>query len=137
MGQLSKFSTESEKLFLVYISQKYDCCDWLIFTVESFSKNFLREGQDLDHKMGKWHNMKVSLLTGNYSKLSCTAVSPSQSAPTILVLKTWVGLWPCKKRSKIWVAKSRVQKTGSLLFKNRRGCLFSFWIKFVFSIRRP
>ena len=92
MGQLPKLSTENEKLFLVYISQKYDCCDWLIFTVESFSKNFLREGQDLDHKMGKWHNMKVSLLTGNYSKLSCTAVSPSQSAPTILVLKTWVGL---------------------------------------------
>ena len=48
--------------------------------------------------------------------------SPSQSAPTILVLKTWVVLWPWKKiRSKIWSAKSRVQKTRSLLFKKRRG----------------
>jgi hypothetical protein len=71
MGQLSKFSTENEDLFLVYISQKYDCFDWLIFTVETFFKKFLRDGQDLDHKRGKWHNMKVSLLTGKDSKLSC------------------------------------------------------------------
>ena len=40
---------------------------------------------------------------------------PSQSAPTILVLKNRVDL------SKIWGAKSRVQKTGLMLFKERRG----------------
>ena len=28
---------------------------------------------------------------------SCPKWSTSQSAPTILVLKTWVGLWPWKK----------------------------------------
>ena len=46
---------------------------------------------------------------------------PSQSATTILVLKTWVVFWPWKKiGSKIWSAKSSVQKTRSLLFKKRR-----------------
>ena len=38
-----------------------------------------------------------------------------QSAPTILVTLK-------KIRSRIWVAKSRVQKTGSLLFKKRKIC---------------
>ena len=48
--------------------------------------------------------------------------SPSQSVPLILVMKSGVGCWPWKKiRSKIWGVKSRVQKTGSLLFKKRRG----------------
>ena len=51
-----------------------------------------------------------------------SSLLPSQSVPTILVLKTWIGLWPWKKiRSKIWDAKSRVQKT--LLFKKRKGQL--------------
>ena len=53
---------------------------------------------------------------------------PSQSAPTILVLKTWVGLWPWKKRSKVWVAKSRVQKNRVIVIQKEKmpGCLFSF-----------
>ena len=54
--------------------------------------------------------------------------SPSQSAPTILVLKTWVGLWPWKKSGpKYGPEKSRLQKTGSLLFKKRRGSLSLFF----------
>ena len=46
--------------------------------------------------------------------------SPSQSAPTILVLN---GRFADLKKtgSKIWGAKSRVQKTGSMLFKKRKG----------------
>ena len=63
---------------------------------------------------------KINALYGHWSTDSL-AKWPSQAVPTILVLKTWVGLWPCKKRSKIWVAKSRVQKTRPLLFKKRRG----------------
>ena len=56
---------------------------------------------------------------------------PSQSVLTILVLKTWVILWPWKKH---WVQnmeckkqgpKNRVQKTGSLLLKRRRRQAFS------------
>ena len=52
----------------------------------------------------------------------CISPSPSQSVPTILVLKTWVGLWPSKKSCpKYGPEKSKVKKTGSLWFKNRRG----------------
>ena len=52
---------------------------------------------------------------------------PSQSAPTILVLKTWVGLWPwIKSGPKHGPVKSKVKKTGSLLFKKRRGQTASF-----------
>ena len=47
---------------------------------------------------------------------------PSQSSPTILVLKTWVGLDPEKKSGpKYGPEKSKVKKTLSLLFKKRRG----------------
>ena len=49
--------------------------------------------------------------------------SPSQSAPTVLVFKTWVGLWTWKKiRSNIWTRVIVIQK------EKRPGCLFSFWI---------
>ena len=59
---------------------------------------------------------------GKYGDSGVLPQSPSQSAPTILALKNWVGGGPEKKTgSKIWGAKSRVQKTGSLLIKNRRG----------------
>ena len=61
--------------------------------------------------------------------LPCTHL-PSQSAPTILVLKTWVGLWSWKKRSEIWVAKSKVQKNRVIVIQKekRPGCFFSFLI---------
>ena len=55
-------------------------------------------------------------------------MTPSQSAPIILVLKTWVGLWPCKKRKKgpkYGLQKAGCKKTGSLLFKKRRGLFLS------------
>ena len=46
--------------------------------------------------------------------------SPSQSAPTILVLRTWVGLWPWKKSGpKYGPEKSKVK------------CLFTFWITMI------
>ena len=55
--------------------------------------------------------------------------SPSQFVPTIAVLKTWVVLWTWKELwSRIWSAKSRVQKTESLLFKKRRLKFISQWI---------
>ena len=60
-------------------------------------------------------------------QLRLNSIFPSQSATTILVLKTWVRLWPCKKRSKIWVAKCRVEKTGSLLFKNLNLTVKLYW----------
>ena len=53
--------------------------------------------------------------------------SPSQSAPTILVLKTWVSLWPWKKiRSNIWTWKLQVAKKGRCYRKEKRqpGLLF-------------
>ena len=46
--------------------------------------------------------------------LAPEAYTPNQSAPTILVLKTWVDLWPWKK------VKKKGCKKGSLLFKKRR-----------------
>ena len=50
-----------------------------------------------------------------------------KSAPTILVLKHGSFCDPEKVGSKIWTAKSRVQKTGSLLFKKDEAALvFSF-----------
>ena len=46
---------------------------------------------------------------------------PSQSAPTILVFKRWVGLWPWKKSGPTYgPEKSRVQKIGSLLKKREK-----------------
>ena len=53
---------------------------------------------------------------------------PSQSATTILVVyqdsgprNIFLGFGTLNKGSKKWVAKSRAQKAGSLLFKKRRG----------------
>ena len=56
--------------------------------------------------------------------------SPSQSAPTILVLKTRVGLWPWKKLGTLLFEKSRVQKTKVIVIQKekRQPGLFSFWI---------
>ena len=52
---------------------------------------------------------------------------PSQSAPTILVLKNWVGLWTWKKLGQFAdLKKTGWKKTGSgffLLFKKRIGSL--------------
>ena len=46
----------------------------------------------------------------------------SQFAPTILVLKTLVGLWPWKKKQvQNMGCKKQGAKTGSLLLKRRRG----------------
>ena len=44
-----------------------------------------------------------------YSRIEFTQ-SPSQSAPTILVLKTWLGLWPWKKIQNIGCKKQRAKK---------------------------
>ena len=65
---------------------------------------------------------KINALYGHWSTHSL-AKSPSQPVPTILVLKTWVGLWPCKKK----VQNMGCKNTGSLLFKKRRGQAAS-WI---------
>ena len=43
--------------------------------------------------------------------------TPSQSAPSILVLTTWVNLWPWKKiRSKIWTWKYQVSNNNEPFF---------------------
>ena len=57
-----------------------------------------------------------------YVNLNKLSQSPSQSAPTILVLKTWVGLCPEKNQvQNMDLKKAGCKKTGSLLFKKRRG----------------
>ena len=55
---------------------------------------------------------------------------PSQSAPTILVLKNGVGLRTWKKPGpKYGVQKAGCKKQGQCYSKKKRsGCLFSFWI---------
>ena len=60
--------------------------------------------------------------------------SLSQSAPTILVLKTWVGLWPWKKLGpKYGVKKVGCKKQGHYYSKREEdSCLFSFWITMTF-----
>ena len=57
-------------------------------------------------------------------KLICQGQLPSQSALTILVLKTWVGLWPWKKSCpKYGPEKSRVQKNRVIVIqKENRLC---------------
>ena len=48
-------------------------------------------------------------------------LSPSQSARTIIIiLKTWVGLWPWKKGPKYGLQKARCKKAGSLLFSHSK-----------------
>ena len=56
--------------------------------------------------------------------------SPSQSVLTILVLKTWVGLWPWKKSGqKYGMQKAGCKKQGHYYSKREEGsCLFSFWM---------
>ena len=56
--------------------------------------------------------------------------SPSQSAPTFLVLKTRVGLWPWKKSGTLLFEQSRVQKTKVIVFQKekRQPGLISFRI---------
>ena len=50
---------------------------------------------------------------------------PSQSVPTILVLKTRVGLWPEKQNwAPCFLKKAVCKKPRSLLFKKRRGNCF-------------
>ena len=78
-----------------------------------------------------WNTVQKSIL---FFYLSiCTHYSCFENMGQFVTLK--------KIRSKIWVAKSRVQKTGSLLFKKRKICRWnqpcekaSVW-KWGFSIR--
>ena len=52
--------------------------------------------------------------------------APSQSVPLILVMKSGVGLPPWKKMGyPVFLSKSRLQKTRSLIDKKRRGSLVS------------
>ena len=57
---------------------------------------------------------------------------PSQSTPTILVLKTWVGLWPWKKNQvqNMDLKKARWKKNRVVVVQKEKkpSCLFSFWI---------
>ena len=57
--------------------------------------------------------------------------SPSQSAPTILVLKTWVGLWPWKKQGEKKQGhcySKREEAAWSLLLLNKEWpCFFLAW----------
>ena len=52
--------------------------------------------------------------------------SPSQSAPTILVLKTCVCLLPWKDQVKIWVAKSRFEKKQGHCYSKRKEARLPF-----------
>ena len=62
----------------------------------------------------------------SFLKFLTYAESPSQSAPTILVLKTWVGVCDPEKN---WVQTMECKKYGHCCSKEKRPvCLFSFWI---------
>ena len=49
----------------------------------------------------------------------CNTYSPSQSAPTILVFKTWVGLWPWKKKVQNMGCKKHGAKKQSHCYTKR------------------
>ena len=61
---------------------------------------------------------KINALYGHWSTHSL-AKSPSQSVPTILVLKTWVGLWPCKKKVQNMGCKKQGAKTQGHCYSKR------------------
>ena len=83
-----------------------------------------------NYPQGLGHQELPTSRNGKTSLCNCIwirVVSPSQFAPTVLALKTWVGLWPWKKSGpKYGPEKKGFKKTGSLLFKKRKGRAASF-----------
>ena len=70
-----------------------------------------------------WNQQAVEAnIWGNVAAIS-SAQLPSQSAPTILVLKNWVGLRTWNKLG--WFAAPKKRGWIFLLFKKRRSCLAS------------
>jgi hypothetical protein len=71
-----------------------------------------------------WNLLWRSSLLHNIVNL-CSTQSPSQSAPIILVLKTWVSLWPWKKIRSI--KKPCAKKPGCCYSKREEAiCLLLF-----------
>ena len=62
--------------------------------------------------------------------------SPSQSAPTILVLKTWVGLWPWKKLVQNMGSKNQGAKNRVIVIqKEKRPLLFRLPLLFLNALK--
>ena len=73
---------------------------------------------------------KVKIKSFECPKSKSVTQSPSQSAPTILVLKTRVGLWHWEKigHPVFWIKQGAKNKVIFIQKEKRPGWLFSFWI---------
>ena len=78
---------------------------------------FYGQKRKVFERMQREKNKHERWEVGNFVPKSKWPQLPNQSASTILVYQVdliFFSVWNFKKRSKIWVAKSRVQKIGSL-----------------------
>ena len=98
-------------LFIIY---QNDITDLHIYFSMFFWISKLFKCRSIACIPGLWNKASTYILCS-------TTYSPSQSVLTILVLKTWISLWPWKKSPKYGLQKAGWKKTGSLLFKKRRG----------------
>ena len=103
---------------IIYVLPQYWSMCWVKATQRLNSVTQQFQAREVGWK--GYNPLVISLFEITDAQSICTQ-SPNQSASTILVLKTWVGLWPWKKSGpKYGPEKIRLQKTGSLLFKKRR-----------------